>query len=126
MSQLNINPRIVLARSLAETLYWSKRCYYDGHYGLLNFGIEDRTFDLMEEALEQICPGHPILNCVGSPKSDDVLIGIVETRKLIEALYDPGRVQQPKQIRPEDLRGILPENKRTRKKAAVLPEASVG
>lgn len=83
MPQKNWNPKILLVRSLAETLYWARKCYYDGHYSKLGFGISDEVFDGFESELKNMCPEHPILNCVGSPE-DSVLIGMAATRFLIE------------------------------------------
>lgn len=78
----NWNPKILLVKSFAETLFYAKKCYYDGHYHALGFGISDEDYDRMEQVLALMCPEHPILHCVGAP-DDDVLIGLVELRKLI-------------------------------------------
>lgn len=80
---LNWNPKILLVRSLAETLYWAKKCYYDGHYARLGFSISDESYDKLEQQMKLLCPEHPILHCVGSPDMD-VLIGMADTRKLVE------------------------------------------
>jgi hypothetical protein len=125
MSERNINPRILLARALAETLYWAKRCYYDGHYGLLNFGIPDEIYDQWERQLEYICPGHPVNECVGAPKSMDVLIGMAETRKLIEAVYDKRPVPEPKQRRQKNIRGSVSKDKGPGSEDGVLQATSV-
>jgi hypothetical protein len=84
---MNYNPKILLVRSLAETLFWAKKCYYDGHYGFLNFSITDETYDKLEETLKSLCPNHPVLSAVGSPDFS-FLLGMVETRKLVEPADD--------------------------------------
>lgn len=88
---LNWHPKVLLVKSLAETLFWAKKCYYDGHYGVLNFGIADETFDKMETELSFLCPEHPILHCVGSPDFN-FLLGLEATSKLVIPEEDLGDI----------------------------------
>lgn len=59
---MNNYPKILLVQSLAEAVYWAKRCYYDGHET-----INDEVYDKLEYELKRLCPNHPILELVGNP-----------------------------------------------------------
>lgn len=79
---MNEGPKLLLVKSLAETLFWAKKCYYDGHQS-----VTDETYDKMEEGLKKLCPNHPILDCVGNPDFS-YLFGMEATRSFCNPITD--------------------------------------
>lgn len=70
-----------LVRSLAETLLYCKKNYYNGFKSVC-----DEAYDYLEMGLKKLCPGHPVLNAVGDAPFDGNLLGVAGTRAL---LYPP-------------------------------------
>lgn len=77
------NATVFFVKSLAETILYAKKNYYNG-YPTFN----DEVYDRLEEKLKELCPGHPVLEAVGDA-SFECLIGVVETRRLVKAALNP-------------------------------------
>lgn len=79
MELANPNPRILLVKSMGETLFWAKKNYYNGFPTLA-----DEAYDSLEDQMKLLCPTHPILECVGDPDFS-FLFGMEATRSFCSA-----------------------------------------
>jgi hypothetical protein len=85
---MNINPQILLVRAIVETIFVSKRNYYNGFPT-----INDNTYDALERELNLLCPNHPILSAVGFSEFTE-LPGMVATRALIVSAQTGKKVNE--------------------------------
>lgn len=72
------NPKVLLVKSLAETYFYCKKNYYNGHPT-----VTDECFDAIENGLKALCPAHPLLSAVGDVSFTDYWPTLADTAELI-------------------------------------------
>lgn len=82
--QARENAHVFLVQSLAGTLLYCKKNYYNGYVT-----VTDEAYDALEESLKKLCPSHPVLSAVGDAPFQGNWLGVVETRALVKAINEP-------------------------------------
>lgn len=72
------NCKVFLVKSLAETIFWAKKCYYNGMPTL-----NDEAYDKIEYELQKLCPNHPIIQKAVGDVDFDFLFGVEATRMFV-------------------------------------------